>query len=138
MARSGVTGVKAHNERLSRMISKGTEARLGKVVYRGADKVRVEARRLIADGAVQGKGHVASAPGEAPNWDTGELANGITTRKVGAMQAHTASTAAHSDPLENGTSVMAERPFMRPAAANKRSEVTEDVLNEVNRVVRRK
>lgn len=138
MARSGVTGVKAHTERLARMISPATTARIGKVVYVAADKVRVEARRLIADGAIQGKGHVASLPGEAPNWDTGELANGITTRKVGVMQAHTASTSAHSDPLENGTSVMAERPFMRPAAANKRREVTEDVLAEVNRVVRRK
>lgn len=126
-----------HDTRLKRLLSKGAEARIGKAVYVGADKVRVEARRLIADGAVQGKGHVASAPGEAPNWDTGELANNITTRKVGPMQAHTASEAAHSDPLENGTSRMAARPFMSPSTTNKRAEVIEDVTDVVNDIIRR-
>jgi len=137
MARSSVIGVNKHNVRLKRLTSAAATTRIGKVVYVAADKVRVEARRLIADGAIQGKGHQPSAPGEAPNWEFGDLANGITTRKVGPMQAHTASEAAHSDPLENGTSKMAARPFMRPSTQNKRSEVHEDVANVVNDIIRR-
>lgn len=137
MARA-VIGVQKHDARLNRLLSPASNKRIGKVVYAGADKVRVEARRLIADGAIQGKGHVASLPGEAPNWDTGELANGITTRKgPQTMQAQTASESPHSDPLENGTSKMAARPFMTPATSNKRTEVVEDVTNVVNDIIRR-
>lgn len=132
-----VLGVSKHSVRMKRLMSSAASKRIGKAVYAGADKVRVEARRLIADGAVQGKGHVASLPGEPPNWDTGELANNITTRKVGPMQAHTASEAAHSDPLENGSSTMAARPFMSPSANNKRREITEDVTDVVNDIIRR-
>jgi hypothetical protein len=137
MARSSIVGVSKHNSRMQRLLSPAAEGRIGRVVYVAADKVRVEARRMIADGAIQGKGHVASLPGEAPNWDTGELANGITTRKIGPMQAHTASEAPHSDPLENGTSKMAARPFMSPSTQNKRAEVHEDVANVVNDIIRR-
>jgi HK97 gp10 family phage protein len=136
MARTIVNRHK-HDTRLSRLLSKEAQSRIGKAVYAGADKVRVEARRLIADGAIQGAGHQPSAPGEPPNWEFGDLANGITTRKVGPMQAHTASEAPHSDPLENGTSKMAARPFMSPATGNMRSEVVEDVTNVVNDVIRR-
>lgn len=136
MARS-VLGVSKHNTRLKRILSPAATNRIGKVVYVGADKVRVEARRRIADGAIQGKGHVASLPGEAPNWDTGQLANNITTRKAGPMKAETVSDAPHSIPLERGTSKMAARPFLRPSTQAKRSEVVEDVTNVVNEIIRR-
>lgn len=137
MARSTIYGAKKHTERLKHILSKKTENRISKVVYKGADKVRVEARRRIADGAIQGKGHVASQPGEAPNWDTGHLANNISTRKVGPMQAHTASEAEYSDDLENGNSRMEARPFMGPSARAKRTEVVDDVLGEVNKSIRK-
>lgn len=135
MARS-VIGIDKHNARLSRMLSAAAQKKIGAVVYAGADKVRVEARRLIADGAIQGKGHKPSAPGEAPNWDTGDLANGITTRKTGAMQAETASESPHSDPLENGTSKLAARPFMSPATNNVRKAVVADVTSQIDRIIR--
>lgn len=139
MARTVIVGVNKHNTRLKRMYSAESQNKIGRIVYAAADKVRVEARRLIADGAVQGKGHVASAPGQPPNWDTGELANGIETIKgPKAMQASTSSTAPHSDPLENGTSKMAARPFMTPAAQNTREEVVNDVANGVNDLIRKK
>lgn len=137
MARS-VIGVNSHNTRLKALLSDAAERKITKVVYKGADKVRVEARRLIADGAVQGKGHVPAPPGAPPNWDTGHLANNITTRKIGPMQAATASEAEYSDPLENGSSKMAARPFMSPATENMRAEVTEDVTNQVNDIIRKK
>lgn len=138
MARSTIVGVSKHNSRINRLLSPASQTRIGKVVYVASDKVRVEARRLIADGAIQGKGHVASLPGQPPNWDTGDLARGITTRKGPLpMQAQTVSEAPHSDPLENGTSKMAARPFMRPSTQNKRSEVVNDVANVVNDIIRR-
>lgn len=133
-----VLGVSKHNTRLKRLLSKQAEARIGKVVYAAADKVRVEARRLIADGAIQGKGHIAAIPGNAPNWDTGHLANNISTRKgPKAMQAQTASEAEYSDALENGWSGHGPWPFMSPATDNKREEVVEDVTNVVNSIIRR-
>lgn len=139
MARTVIIGVNKHNTRLKRMYSAASQEKIGRIVYAAADKVRVEARRLIADGAIQGKNHVPSLPGEPPNWDTGELANGIeTTRGPKKMQASTDSTAPHSDPLESGTSKMAARPFMRPAAQNVREEVVNDVANGVNELIRKK
>lgn len=137
MARS-VLGVNGHNTRLNSLLSDAAQRKIGKVVYKGADKVRVEARRLIADGATQGKGHTPAPPGAPPNWDTGHLANNITTRKTGVMEASTVSEAEYSDPLENGTSKMAARPFMSPATNNVREEVVEDVTNQVNDIIRKK
>jgi HK97 gp10 family phage protein len=110
---------------------------VGREIYAAADMIRVEARRLIAEGAIQGRGHVASLPGQPPNWDTGMLANGIVTNKTGPMSAQVLSTAPHSLPLEFGTSKMAERPFMRPATARIRPKVDERVQAAVNRVLRK-
>lgn len=134
-----VVGYMKHQARLRRLSGAEAQSKLGKVVYVGADKVRTEARRLIANGAIQGKGHIPSAAGEPPNWDTGHLANNITTRKgPNATQAQTASEAGYAEDLEFGTSKMAARPYMRPATQNKRSEVVEDVANTINNIIRRK
>lgn len=134
MAKS-IIGILKHRQRLRRLTGPKAERLLGEVAYSGADKVRVEARRLIADGAIQGKGHVASAPGEAPNWDTGELANKIVTRKSGRMSAQTAAYADHAAPLELGTSKMAARPFMSPAAKNTRKAVHDEATAVVTKLM---
>lgn len=64
--------------------------------------------------------HWSSPPGKAPNSDTGNLANSIGHRMIGATTAEVFANAKYAVPLElgwiskNGGTVPA-RPFMRPA-----------------------
>jgi hypothetical protein len=96
-------------------LSSAMKAALKPVVHAIADQVRADAQVSITTGAVSGKNHVPSLPGEPPNNDEGTLAKGIIVEIVDDLTARVVSTAAHGAPLELGTSKMAERPYMRPA-----------------------
>jgi HK97 gp10 family phage protein len=100
------------------MISVQAQQEIGLAIYAASDYCRTEAHRLIANGAIQGGSHVASRPGEPPNWDTGQLATSITNARTGLLTAETVSNAPYSAALEFGTSRMAARPFMKPAGRN--------------------
>ncbi|WP_270374978.1 hypothetical protein [Marinicauda sp. Alg238-R41] len=132
-----ITGQKRHSKRLKAMSGQKMIQNVGRAIFAGSDEVRVEAQHLISQGSVQGRNHVPSRPGEPPNWDTGVLAGGITNRKTGAVSAETESSAPYSLPLEIGSAKMAERPFMRPAAKNKRRRIELLVGSAVNIVIRR-
>jgi hypothetical protein len=71
--------------------------------------------------------HQASAPGEAPATDTGALANSIKVEVLEASQTKAVSgtgpTAESGEDLELGTSRMAARPYMRPAADEHHAEI---------------
>lgn len=58
--------------------------------------------------------HVASAPGEYPNTDYGELVRKMFFELRGRLTAVWGNSAKHARPLELGTSRMAARPFLRP------------------------
>ncbi|PKN85445.1 MAG: hypothetical protein CVU46_11070 [Chloroflexi bacterium HGW-Chloroflexi-8] len=60
--------------------------------------------------------HQASAPSEPPAIDTGHLANSIQAQKVKVGSARINVGAAYGVNLELGTSKMAARPFLKPAA----------------------
>jgi HK97 gp10 family phage protein len=92
----------------------------------GADEIASRAKELILDppktGRVYsgGKGfgtHQASAPGEAPASDTGNLVGLIGVDRVDVTRLRVAifSSAKYSAALEFGTSKMAPRPFLRRA-----------------------
>lgn len=66
-------------------------------------------------GAVYGA-HQASAPGEAPAIDTGNLVNSILIEMTGDLEATVSVGAEYAAPLELGTTTMAPRPFAGPAA----------------------
>lgn len=87
----------------------------GRVLFVGADLIKAEAQQSITRGAVSGKGHVASRPGEPPKNDTGVLKNNIETSMTGLLEAEVRANAPYAAPLEIGTSKMAARPYMRPA-----------------------
>jgi HK97 gp10 family phage protein len=106
--------------RLKALNSPSAKRRVRAAVYVAADMLRVEAAISISEGAVSGKKHVASNPGQAPNYDTGDLADKIEVREVGEFECDVVAFSDHALPLELGTSKMAERPFMRPAAAKVR------------------
>lgn len=61
------------------------------------------------------KTHRASAPGEAPAIDYGNLRSGISVEMTGETTAMVGVAADYGAPLEFGTRKMAARPFMRPS-----------------------
>ena len=97
-------------------------AEVGKAVYAAADYLSTEAALSITNGAVSGKNHVASAPGEPPNADTHDLDSSIHTERESQLKALSVADSDHAAPLELGTSKMAARPFMQPAAEKTRKQ----------------
>lgn len=95
-------------------------------VRAAADKALAEAASNIADDVVRsiqtGKrtglmygSHQASAPGEPPANKTGNLANSVSTVRLGATSHFVKVAAYYSGFLESGTYKMAPRPFIEPA-----------------------
>lgn len=130
-----ITGAKRHSQRL-RALPRATRREVGKAIFVGSGMIQAETRHLIAQGAIQGAGHVPSAPGEPPNWDTGKLAGDIKTIKTGELTAETSSEAPYATALEFGTSKMAERPYMRPATKTERPKIVSLVRKAVSRAIR--
>ena len=133
-----ITGAKAHKARLSRLRSPAMVREIGKAVMVAADLIRRDAQISITTGAVSGKNHKPSAPGEAPNNDTGNLASdsNIISERTGLTQAEVSSNADYSVALELGTSRMSARPFMQPAAEQNRKKASLLVTEAVKRVAK--
>ena len=130
-----ISGIKAHKARLKRIRGPEMVREVGKAIYTASDLLKVEAQISITTGAVSGKNHTPSAPGEAPNADTHNLANKIENHKTGPLTAETSSNADYGAALELGTSKMAARPYMAPAAAKTRPKADKLVAAAVKRVV---
>lgn len=62
-----------------------------------------------------GKTHQASAPGEAPAIDTGNLVNSMAIEKVSEAVYMVSAGTEYAQPLEFGSKRMAARPFLGPA-----------------------
>lgn len=135
MTGSRIRGGKAHLARL-RKLEKDTIRFVGKALFAGGESIQIEAQLSITQGAVSGKNHVPSKPGEPPNQDTGVLSGNIETVQKGPLLVEVSSNAPYSTPLEFGTSKMAARPFMRPARDKKRAEVVALVERAVSQAVR--
>lgn len=129
-------GRKAHIARLKRIQGPEMERAIGRALFAGGNIVQVDAQISLTAGAVSGKNHVPSLPGEAPNQDTGVLGNNIeTTLKLESdgPVVEVSSNAPYSRALEEGTSRMPARPFMQPALDRNRGKVTQLVLKAVQR-----
>jgi HK97 gp10 family phage protein len=129
-----VIGADRHARRL-RGIRQNAD-RIGQAVFVAADAIKTEARLSITRGSTSGKGHVASAPGQPPNRDTGHLDSNIESYRTGTFTAEVRSQAGYSAALEFGTKNMAERPFMRPAAKRQAPEMMQNIVVEVRRAAR--
>lgn len=129
-------------------------------MYAAGSKIAVAAQISLTTGAVSGKSHVASAPGEAPNNDTGHLANNIEVLQVARLRVTVTSHAEYSAALEYGSEreagktarpgrkklgpVQVEyggsrteaRPFMGPAANTTKPEVTRILRQAAKRAIR--
>ncbi|WP_293920677.1 HK97-gp10 family putative phage morphogenesis protein [Sphingobium sp. UBA5915] len=128
--------MKSHKARLRQLRSPAMKREVGKAVVAAADLIKVDAQVSISEGSVSGRNHTPSAPGSAPNYDTGHLSDNITARRTGLDTAEVSSNAQYSAPLEFGTSKMAARPFMQPAAEKNRKKATALVVEAVKRVTK--
>jgi HK97 gp10 family phage protein len=120
---------------------------LGRAAIRGGFKVQGEAVMLVQRGPKTGEvykrrtvKHQASAPGEAPASDTGNLASNIVVdfiREGNAALVVVKSRAPYSIPLEFGTKNIEPRPFMRPAYRKHKNDIIKDIAKEVNQEIKR-
>lgn len=101
-----------------------------------AQDIAVDAAVSITTGAVSGKGHVPSPPGQPPNADTHVLSNSIAALSTGPLKAETIADAPYAAAQELGSSTLPERPYMRPAAAKNRGNAARKTAAAVNEVIR--
>lgn len=131
-----ITGRDGVTVRLNRIASEETVRKVGAALLAGADAIRAEAFAMISEGAVSGKGHIASLPGEPPNRDFGVLQAHLEAVQTGPLSAEASSNAPYAVPLEFGSSKMEPRPSMGPAANRKRKEVVAGVRAAVNEAIK--
>src|SRR5690554_3686336 len=112
-------------------ISSRFESEATALVNRTAQNIRNTAVRSIQKRSPGGeeyekynprRSHVASAPGQPPNTDTGRLAGSIRAVNSDKPTAHVEALADYAVHLEFGTRNMAARPFMTPAVEAEREK----------------
>lgn len=129
-------GARAHVKRLRALASPAMANEVDKALFHAGELIQTEAQISITRGAVSGKNHVPSAPGQPPNQDTGVLAGNIETTRAGKLRVRVTSKAGYSSALEFGTSKMAARPFMRPARDKMRPQVEKLIADVVQKQVK--
>lgn len=128
-------GHKSHLARL-RYLAGGEPPKLvGQALVTGGDLIRTEAQLSITTGAVSGRGHVPSRPGEPPNADSHVLANNIETVQTGPLKVEVSSNAPHAR-IEWDWGNVRARPYMRPARDKMKGEVVKLVEKALARAVR--
>lgn len=121
--------------RFKQITSPAATAKLQKALRVGGEMIQAAAQISITTGAVSGKGHIPSKPGEPPNNDSGVLAGSIETNDTGRLEVTVSANAEYAVPLEFGSSKMAPRPFMRPARDKKRDEVKATIARAVEHIL---
>ena len=125
-----IEGLDDLNRNLMRVAGK-FEHEATQLVNRTAQNIRNTAVRSIQKRSPGGeeyekynprRTHVASAPGQPPNTDTGRLAGSIRAVESGKPTAYVDALADYAVHLEFGTRNMAARPFMTPAVEVERDK----------------
>lgn len=124
--------------RFKQITSPAATAKLQKALRVGGEMIQTTAQISITTGAVSGAGHIPSAPGEAPNNDSGRLAGSIETNDTGRLEVTVSADSGYASVLEFGSSKMAPRPFMRPARDKKRKEATALIARAVDHILQGK
>jgi HK97 gp10 family phage protein len=131
-----IVGAREHIANVKRISGDETVRQVGAALFAAGNQIQVDAQISITNGAVSGKNHVPSKPGDPPNQDTGHLANSIETVRVAPLKVEVSSNAQYAAALEFGTSRVAARPYMAPAAAKNRANITKNVRAAVSTIVR--
>ena len=134
-----VTNLKKVLSQLNRL-QKDMEVPFQEIVKGGGQLIRGEAIKSIQTGSKSGvmyqmynprREHRASAPGEAPASDTGNLVSKIIVKQKDANVTNVESNANYSAYLEYGTSKMEARPFMLPAFEKSKKPIINAVFKRV-------
>ena len=121
-------------------LEKDMEIPFQEIVKGGGQFIRGEAIKSIQAGAKSGivyekynprRSHRASAPGQAPASDTGNLVSKIIVKQKSKNITNVESNADYSAFLEYGTSKMEPRPFMLPAFEKSKKPIINAVLKKV-------
>ena len=123
-----------------KQLNKQLEPDFQEIVKGGGQLIRGEAVKSIQQGSKSGivyekynprRTHRASAPGEAPASDTGNLVSKIMVKQKTKNITNVESNANYSAFLEYGTSKMQPRPFMLPAFEKSKKPITEATFKRV-------
>lgn len=133
-----IRGAEEHKKRLRKLRGPAMIRPVTRAVFASAQDLAVDAALSITQGAVSGKNHVPSTPGEPPNADTHVLDRNIEAVSTGPLKAETSSNAPYALAQEYGDESrnLAERPYMRPAAARQRPRAAQRIVDAVNEVIR--
>ena len=121
-------------------LEKDMEIPFQEIVKGGGQLIRAEAIKSIQTGAKSGvlyqmynprREHRASAPGQAPASDTGNLVSKIIVRQKSQDVTSVESNANYSAFLEYGTSKMQARPFMLPAFEKSKKPILDATFRRV-------
>ena len=125
------------------LISKEAEKRVQAALLASATEMNNYAVVHIQTNSGTGKSykrgrraHIASAPGEYPNTDYGELVRGFFVKVTGRLRVTWGNKAKHALPLEVGTSRMAARPFMRPTYAALHDKISKRIADAVREALK--
>ena len=125
--------------RLRRIASTPILPALGEELLAAAYATAEDAQFSIRDGAISGSGHVASAPFDPPNEDTGELAESIHVSELietpTQIQTSVIVGSEHGLHLELGTSKMLPRPFLVPATERQRIPLFEALVARMRTII---
>ena len=125
-------------------LEKDMEIPFQEIVKGGGQFIRGEAIKSIQAGAKSGivyekynprRSHRASAPGQAPASDTGNLVSKIMVQQKDKNHVEVQSNADYSAFLEYGTSKMEPRPFMLPAFEKSKKPIINAVFNRVKKKI---
>ena len=125
-------------------LEKDMEIPFQEIVKGGGQFIRGEAIKSIQSGAKSGvmyqkynprREHRASAPGQAPASDTGNLVSKIMVQQKDKNHVEVQSNADYSAFLEYGTSKMEPRPFMLPAFEKSKKPIINAVFNRVKKKI---
>jgi len=125
-----------------RLLQNGLDKELTSVLRGGGQLIRGEAIRSIQSGPKSGRTyekynprrtHKASAPGQAPASDTGNLVSQIMSVADG-KDTLVESRAEYSKFLEFGTSKMLPRPFLFPASEKSTKKIVQVLIQKLNKV----
>ena len=140
-----VKGVKKALQSL-KALEKDLQEPFREVIKGGGQLIRGEAIKSIQTGPKSGRiyekynprrTHKASAPGQAPASDTGNLVSQIRVREENKDLIKVESNALYSSFLEFGTSKMLARPFLFPASERSRPKIAQAVFNRVVKEIKR-
>ncbi|RJL08415.1 hypothetical protein [Paracoccus siganidrum] len=133
-----IIGDRALNARLTRM-ARGAD--VTPALVRAAERTRaeyIEKVQQVSPGRTETRYSprrevTVSAPGSAPNTDTGDLVNNTGAGSFRRNQAEAWSSMGYADDLEFGTHKMAPRPAMQPAF----DETKQQALNDIAAALRK-